>query len=120
MTAQNDKPTSNQSAKKISLDKRLDSIGWGLFLIMIGGLWLIPDERVPEGTWLIGTGLIILGLMGIRFLYGIKISGFWFVLGILALAFGISDIFGLDLPVFAILLILVGASIILKPLLKKK
>jgi len=106
--------------KKSSLDKRLDSIGWGLFLIMIGGLWLIPDERVPEGTWLIGTGLIILGLMGIRFLYGIKISGFWLVLGILALAFGISDIFGLDLPVFAILLILVGASIILKPLLKKK
>ena len=87
---------------------------------MIGGLWLIPDERVPEGTWLIGTGLIILGLVGIRFLYGIKISGFWVVLGILALAFGISDFLGLDLPVFAILLILVGASIILKPLLKKK
>jgi len=100
------------------LDKRLDSIGWALFLIMIGCLWLLPDESVPEGTWLIGMGIIILGLIAVRYLYGIKISGFWFVLGILALLFGISDFFAVDLPVFPILIILFGLSVIFKPFIK--
>jgi len=87
---------------------------------MIGCLWLLPEGMFPEGTWLIGTGLIILVLMGIRYLYGIKASGFWLILGIVALAFGISDVFGVNIPVFPILIIIIGASIILKPLLKKK
>jgi hypothetical protein len=120
LTEQKEQPKTKQDEQKKALDKRLDAIGWGLFLIMIGCLWLIPEESVPEGTWLIGAGAIILVLIGIRFLYGIKISGVWLVIGILALAFGISDFSGLNLPVFPILIILFGLSIILKPLLKKK
>lgn len=87
---------------------------------MIGCLWLFPEENVPEGTWLIGAGVIILVLICIRFLYGIKISGVWLVIGTLALAFGISDFSGLNLPVFPILIILFGLSIILRPLFKNK
>ena len=87
---------------------------------MIGGLWLAPEGTFPEGTWLIGTGLIIIGLMGIRSLYGIKVSSFWFVLGVIALGFGISDVFGLNIPVFPILIIIIGISIVFKPLFKKK
>ena len=120
MTEQKEQLQTKQNAQKKALDKRLDALGWGLFLIMIGCLWLIPEESVPEGTWLIGAGVIILGLIGIRFLYGIKISGVWLVIGILALAFGISDFSGFNLPVLPILIILFGLSIILKPLLKKK
>ncbi len=120
MTEQKEQTQTKQGAQKKALDKRLDALGWGLFLIMIGCLWLIPEESVPEGTWLIGAGVIILGLIGIRILYGIKISGVWLVIGVLALAFGISDFSGLNLPVLPILIILFGLSIILKPLLKKK
>ena len=120
MTKDKEKSKSKQDVQKKALDKRLDALGWGLFLIMIGCLWLIPEESVPEGTWLIGAGVIILVLIGIRFLYGIKISGVWLVIGILALAFGISDFSGLNLPVFPILIILFGLSIVLKPLFKKK
>jgi hypothetical protein len=120
MALQDNQSSVNQGAKKAVLDKKLDSIGWGLFLIMIGGLWLVPEGTFPEGTWLIGTGVIILGLMIVRYLYNIKVSGFWVVLGIVAIAFGVSDVFGLDIPVFPILIIIFGASIILKPLLKKK
>ena len=36
--------------------KRLDQIGWGIFLVMIGTIWLVP--AVPPGTWLIGTGIL--------------------------------------------------------------
>lgn len=118
--SQNDMVEDAQAVKKDALDKRLDALGWGLFLIMIGGLWLAPKGSVPEGAWLIGTGVIILVLMAVRYLYGIKISGFWFVLGLVALAFGVSSVFGVNIPVFPILLIIIGINIVVKPLIKKK
>lgn len=120
MTEQNDPPNTDKDTQKNTLDKRLDSIGWGIFLIMIGGLWLAPEGLFPEGTWLIGTGIIILGLQAVRYLYGIKASRFWIVLGIIAFAFGISDVYAFDIPVFPILIILFGLSIILKPIFGKK
>ena len=120
MNKEEDQPQRDLGAKKRALDRRLDSIGWGLFLIMIGGLWLAPEGMVPEGSWLIGAGVIILAMMGVRYLYGIRIRGFWFVLGIIALAFGISDVFGLNIPVFPILLIIIGASVVLTSFLKRK
>jgi len=120
MTKQDDQATSNQDTQKSALNKRLEAIGWGLFLIMIGGIWLVPGEQVPQGAWLIGTGLIMLGLNGVRYLNGIKMNGFTIVLGILALAAGLGGLFGVKLPLFAILLILIGAGIILKPLIEKK
>ena len=120
MTAQNDQPSIMQDTQKAALNKRLEGIGWGLFLIMIGGILLVPNEQVPEGTWLIGAGLIMLGLNLARYLNGIRMSGFTIVLGILALASGLSDFAGVDLPLFPILLILIGASILLKPVFEGK
>ena len=111
---------SNEKEQKLHLNKKLEAVSWGLFLIMIGGLWLLPDETIPEGTWLIGVGVIMMGLNAARYRYGIKVSGFTVVLSIIALSIGISDIFGVDLPVFPILLILWGLSVVLEPFIKKK
>ena len=107
----------SQQTQKEALDKRLDAIGWALFFIMIGGLWLAPESSLPEGTWLIGTGVIILGMTWIRRINDLVISGFWIVMGLLALLFGLSSVFGLNIPVFPILLIIIGLSVILKPFL---
>jgi hypothetical protein len=95
----------------------LDGIGWALFLIMIGGLWLMPEGTIPEGTWLVGAGLIMLGASALRALNGIKVGWFAVVLGIIALCTGVSGFFGVDLPWFPILLVLLGASIILEQVL---
>lgn len=103
-----------QDARKIKLNQRLESVGWALFLIMIGGLGLVPEEQVPEGTWLIGIGLIMLGLNVARRLNDIEPSGFTIVLGVIALLAGTGDFLGVNLPVFPILLILLGAQIIYK------
>jgi hypothetical protein len=120
MNERTDHPQENKHPEKKALDQRLDALGWGLFLIMIGGLWLAPEGTVPEGTWLVGTGVIILGLMLIRYVNGIKVNAFWLVVGVIALGFGISDVFGLDVPVLPILLIIIGVHILLKPLLRKQ
>jgi hypothetical protein len=104
-----------EAAQKQALNKRLEAIAWGLFLIMIGGLSFIPDNRVPQGLWSIGVGIILLGLNAARYYNKIRLSGFTLVLGILALLTGIGDLLGLNLPTLAILLIILGLNLILKP-----
>lgn len=107
------------TAERQALNKRLETIGWALFLIMIGGLGLVPNDQVPGGTWLVGAGLIMLGLNAVRFLNGIPMSGFTTVLGAIALLAGVSDFLRISLPLFPILLILIGAHIIIKPYLER-
>jgi hypothetical protein len=79
MTVNDSQSGNDQETRKRSLNKQLEAVGWGLFLIMIGGLWLVPDEMVREGTWLIGAGLIMLGLNAARYYTGVKMS-IWGVL----------------------------------------
>ncbi len=110
---------SADDSEKAALNKRLEQIGWGLFLIMIGGIALVPNKQVPEGTWLIGAGLIMLGLNVARYFNHLPLSSFTLVVGILAIVVGASDFFGADLPFFPILLIVIGASILLKPLFER-
>jgi hypothetical protein len=106
--------TQASDAAKIALDRRFERIGWALFLIMIGGLALVPDRWIPEGSWLVGTGLIMLGLNAVRYASGIRMSTFTIVLGFIALSSGLSDVAGVDLPVIPIVLIAIGAHIISK------
>jgi hypothetical protein len=108
-------PTAVHEDSKQALNKRLEGIGWGLFLIIIGALWIIPDELVPNGTWLIAAGVIMLGVNLVRYLNDIKLSGASLLLGFLAVIFGVGELMGLDLPFVAILLIVFGAGIVLRP-----
>ena len=101
------------------LNIRLEEIGWALFLIMIGGLWLLPDGRIPSHTWLIGAGLIMLGINIARYFMGIKMSGFTVFLGVVALVAGLGGSFAVDLPVFPAVFIVLGFSLLMRALFKK-
>jgi hypothetical protein len=109
-----------QANPRAALNKRLESAAWGLFLIMLGGMAFVPSDRVPEGYWSVGVGLILLGLNATRYVYHIRMSGFTTVLGVIALITGIGQLAGLDLPGLAILLILLGANLVLKPWLEER
>ena len=114
MTTQNLSTTNLQNSEKDKLNQRYEAIGWALFLIMLGGIGLVPDALVPEGTWLVGVGLIMLGLNLARYLSDIPLSSGTLFLGSLALIAGIASVLGADLPIFPIALILLGLSALSK------
>lgn len=100
--------TDRAAPRREGRDGQLERIGWALFLIMIGGLALVPSEWVPEGTWLAGTGLIMIGLNIVRDRNALPVSSFSAVLGTIALAVGASAMTGAVLPVLPVLLAAVG------------
>jgi len=100
--------------------QRLDEIAMALVFIMTGGLWLAPKAMFPEGTWLAGLGLILLGLNAARRICGLKTSGFGIIVGFTAFAAGIGRIIGQELPLIPILLIILGAGLILRAAARKE
>src|SRR5512145_912638 len=101
--------------EKAAMNKRFESVGWGLFLIMLGGFMFIPDTTVSKGFWSIGIGLIFLGLNAARYLNGIRMSGFTTFLGVLSVVGGIVQLLGWKSMEGAFFLIILGAYLILKP-----
>jgi hypothetical protein len=119
MTNQGNHIPVDENTRKVALNKHLEDIGWGVLLITIGTIWLVPAKLIPQGSWLIAAGLIMLGINAIRYFNGIKMSGFSLVVGILALLAGLGEFFGLTLPLFAITLIVIGVVMLLKLWLEK-
>jgi hypothetical protein len=112
--------TSTGQAQNGALGQQLERVGWALFLIMIGGLALLPAGWVPSGAWLVGVGLIMVGMNIVRHFKGIRVSGFTTLLGVAAMAAGFFSMAGIDFPVFPILLIAVGAQILYSVLAPRK
>ena len=120
MNAQITQPERVKDPEKAALNKRLETIFWGLFLIGLGGQFLLEDVNLPMGIWDVGIGLIFLGLNAARYFNGLKMSGFTTFLGILAVTGGLAQmIFRFDLG-GALLLIVLGAYLMLKPWFDKQ
>ncbi len=106
--------------RKVTLGRRLEDFGWAVLLIAIGTIWLVPDKLIPRGSWLIAAGLILLGLNAIRYFSGIETRSFGLLVGSIALIIGLSELFGLTLPLFPIALSVIGVGLLLKPLFEKE
>ena len=106
--------------EKAALNKRLETMAWGFFLIMLGGFFFVPQETVSKGVWSIGVGVIMLGLNVARYFNRIKMSGFTTVLGILSILGGMLQLVGMEGYDGAILLIILGAYVIAKPWIEKR
>jgi hypothetical protein len=105
-------------------NKTLDSLAWGLFIILIGAGWYIGAAyEMDTGAYIaLGVGLILIGLNLARSQMGIKISKFSLFVGLVALAIGFAGILGYALDLFLTVVILIGLFIIgeaLGKLLKK-
>ena len=115
MVEQNTNQADLRNQERAALNKRLEMIFWGLFLIMLGGWSLVPEETIPRGVWPIGVGLLMLGLNLTRYFTGIRMSGFTTFLGVLSIIGGVAELMGMKTLEGAFLLIILGAYLILKP-----
>ena len=105
---------------KDTLNKRLEAMAWGILLIMLGCFMFVPNEIIRGGWWSICVGLLLLGLNGARYFYGLRMSGFTIFLGVASILGGIVDILGwadIDGPLF---LIVLGSYLLLKPVLERR
>jgi hypothetical protein len=107
--------SSEQDPEKVALNKRLEAIAWGCFLIMLGGFALVSHDIVASGFWSIGIGLIMLGLNIARYLSKIRMSGFTTFLGVVSLLGGVLQLLGAHDLEGALLLIILGAYLIVRP-----
>jgi hypothetical protein len=105
---------------KVELNKRLEAVAWGCFLIMLGGFAFIPKQQVPEGLWSIGIGAIMIGLNVARYMNQIRMSGFTTVLGIISILGGVVQLFGVKDMEGAFLLIILGSYLLIKPWFDKR
>lgn len=100
---------------KGAMNKRLETIAWGCFFIMLAGFVLLPDKKATNGLWSLGVGVIMLGLNAARYFYKIRMSGFTTFLGLLSIVGGICELAGWTHFEGAWLLFILGAYLILKP-----
>ena len=111
-------------AKKI--DDRLQTAAWGIIIILFGGLSLIPGDQTR--LFVLGIGIILLGLNLLRSVNKIPINGFSTALGMVSLILGgiasLRPVLGwkthLELPFFPILLIVFGFFLLIPPSKRKQ
>ncbi len=93
--------------------RNIETLAWGALFVWWGLTLLI---NFPAGVGLIGVGLILIGANAARYFQGIRINGFSACIGVLALVWGGLELAGTvlpyQLPVFAILLIALGAMVL--------
>jgi len=106
--------------EKAALNKRLETVAWGCFLVMLGGFAFVPEQIIAGGFWSIGVGVIMLGLNAARYAYGIKMSGFTTFLGVVSLISGLLEVLGVNTLGGPILLIVLGLYLVVKPWLEKR
>lgn len=96
---------------------RLEAVGWGAFFIWVG-IAILAD--VGWGPALLGIGLIILGGQLARWLYRLRLEGFWLLVGAGFLVGGAWQIVDTGLPLLPVLLVLAGAALVVTAFLSHR
>lgn len=99
------------------LGGRLDTIGWGLLLLVTGGILLWADA--PDGSWLAAVGAVLLVITIARAVLGVGASWFIGILGAVALVAGLGGMAGIDVPAIALLSILCGLALVVAPFVSR-
>ena len=98
---------------KARMNRNIETLAWGALFVWWGITLLI---KFPAGVGLLGVGLILIGANAVRYFQGIRINGFSACIGVLALVWSGLELAGtilpFELPVFAILLIALGATVV--------
>jgi hypothetical protein len=105
-------------------NRTFERLAWSAFVIW----WRIAElfQFLPSATWLFGVGAILLALNVARARNGLPTSSFTITAGILALGWSGLEMAGrslnlrFELPVFPILLTVLGVTVLAGKLTKKE
>jgi hypothetical protein len=92
-----DKNHNPRSSNNSLLRKKLDTAGWGLFFIWTG---IAALAHVGWGAGLLGVGIIILGAQVTRKYFGLKLEGFWVVMGVFFVWGGVWEFCNASFDIF--------------------
>lgn len=106
----------NPSEQK-RLAEKLDAAGWGLFFVWLGIVLLM---NISFGVGLIGVAIIVLGEQAIRRYFGLKLEGFWLIVGLILGVGGSWELLGVELALVPVLLIVAGLLILFKKVLPRR
>ncbi len=92
------------------MEKKLDEWGWGLFFVWVA---IALFANVGWGLGLMGVGIITLGEQAARVLFGLKVDGFWTVLGLVFVVSGSWELLSeSEFPLIAVGLFMIGVTFI--------
>ena len=97
------------SGRRSEIAGRIDSAGWGFFLVWVGISFLLD---VGWGIGLLGVGILMLVMQVVRRSFGLAYEGFWlFVGGALTLA-AVWELAAIDVSLGPILLMGLGTAVL--------
>ena len=89
--------------------RMLDIFGWAVFLIWIGGAWLFG---LSLGWGIVGTGLLLLVLQGVRAAFHVHVDAFWIIAAVAFIVGGFWESWDIAIPLGPMALIAVGIGLI--------
>jgi hypothetical protein len=95
------------------LHRKLDAVGWSLFFIWIGIAFLAD---VGWGLGLLGVGIITLGAQAARKYFGLRLEGFWIVVGFFFVVGGIWELYKIQFKLWPILFLIAGIALLVSTL----
>ena len=93
-----------------TFERRIDAIGWGVLLVALGGVLLLPDA--PEELWLVAVGGVMVVMSGVRAAMGLPVVWFTAMVGVGALVWGGAAVLGFPDEAAALALLAVGVLIV--------
>ncbi len=108
----------NVTDERKRLSGRLDDVAWALLFLMSGAILAIPGIPHPWAAWFLGVGAILIAINVARYAAGLRVSVLITGCGAIAAAAGIVAYWGIELPVVALVLLLIGFVILAAPFVK--
>lgn len=88
---------------------KFDAAGWALFFIWVGIAWL---AEVSIAVGLLGVAAITLGMQAIRKISGVRVEGFWVLVGLGFAVAGSWQWFDVGKPLAPLVLIAIGVALL--------
>lgn len=103
-------------ADDAEFERRVDAVGWGVLLVALGGVLLLPDA--PEQLWLVAVGAVMLGMSVVRAVLGLPVVWFTAMVGAGALVWGGAAVLGFPDEAAALALLAVGSLLVVGELVR--